>query len=234
MALGYLARYTIPRTSGLAADDCINTFAYFYTGVGTPDNTAFAGLRGAIVDFYDQLNPPSTGDSPSQYLSTVLVRDTSHRFDVFEIPDTPGPLGSPVYSSNAGPFVQTVAGSDNLPSEVSVCLSFNASLVGVLEESGTTRPRARRRGRIYLGPLRDVVTEVNNEPHPPPALLNCLRENAADYLAAGAFAHDFNWGVWSREDWAIREVAAVSTDDAFDTQRRRGNAPTARTTLALT
>jgi hypothetical protein len=39
--------------------------------------------------------------------------------------------------------------------------------------------------------------------------------------------------VWSRKDAQVRPVAAVSIDNAFDIQRRRGEEPTLRTRTAL-
>ena len=87
--------------------------------------------------------------------------------------------------------------------------------------------RPRKRGRIYLGPLRaDTGTTVGNVIRPSTA----IRTNVA---GAGATLIDLSgvvrWGVLSQADEVIWQIDHGFIDDAFDTQRRRGEDPTART-----
>lgn len=234
MAIGYLARVTLHQTSGLPEDDIVQDYAYTFPS-GTPANADFSALRGHIVDFLatDATGPTS---APSKWMSGIVDRTTSAQFDVYAVPDTVGNLGSPVYSSSFGPLSALVGTASNLPSECAVVLSYNADLTGVLEESGTTRPRARRRGRLYVGPLNQRVIDASDPtaiPRPTANFLTALRVGAKDYLFDAAALDGWEWAVWSRADWTMRDVVAVSTDDAFDTIRSRGEDATARTSLVL-
>ena len=149
------------------------------------------------------------------------------RNDLYKL-DTPtklagGALGSPFASFNW--TMPTAAGSQDLPAEVAVCASFRASYAGLAEESGSTRPRARRRGRVYLGPVMTNILGVTagethvgaSFPTVVVAAMEALRTDTAT-----------SWGVWSRADAATSPVVAEWCDDAFDTIRKRGPKATTR------
>lgn len=236
MAIGYMARVTWNPISGLAEDAAVMDFTYRWLGAGSPTNNDFSDLRIAIGNFF------ALGDGVGQtlelaaYFSGELVRtSTALMIEMYAIPDTVGTLGSPVYFGNYGPLPAAAAGQHNMPGEVALALSINADLSGVLEEVGTTRPRARRRGRTYLGPFNTAgqPTSSTSPSRPPAQLRSDVLAAATAHLDNEAAAESWGPGIWSRKDWAVRAGVQYSIDDAWDTMRSRGVAPTVRTTAAI-
>jgi hypothetical protein len=121
-----------------------------------------------------------------------------------------------------------------LPNEVALCLSYQA--VAISGES-----QARRRGRIFFGPLCNTANTLSatGECRPSAALVTALC-GAATLLAtpAATAAGDLvHWAVYSPTtdltetiDDAFQDVDNGWVDNSFDTQRRRGRDATARTT----
>jgi hypothetical protein len=103
------------------------------------------------------------------------------------------------------------------PGEVAVCLSYAAN-----DDPGLVGPR--RRGRIYIGPIA-----YNWVQDPRPGLT--LRQNLLAFgqaLAAVGTASNTTWVMYSRTDLVTAKIESIWVDDAWDTQRRRGLAPTVR------
>jgi hypothetical protein len=104
-----------------------------------------------------------------------------------------------------------------------VCLSFKA------QPNPPINP-ARRRGRIYIGPLTtEVVTAAVTGDARPQALLLTTLTQAGKRLADRL---EFEWSVYSRSSGIVAPIAELWADNAFDTQRRRGAKATSRVTLA--
>jgi hypothetical protein len=108
-----------------------------------------------------------------------------------------------------------VGGSDSGPQEVALCLSFY---------SGRNLPR--RRGRLYFGPYFSGGMAGRPSSSQQTALLNI----ATDLAALGGA--DVAWVIYSPTDNQYRGVTNAWVDNAWDTQRSRGLAPTARQTRA--
>jgi hypothetical protein len=108
-----------------------------------------------------------------------------------------------------------------------LCLSFQAVKV-----SGQTQ--ARRRGRVYIGGLGIVTTAgtTNSFPVPTGQVVTNL-VNAAQNLGNDAPDANWSWVVYSRANDIVVNVDNGWVDNAFDTQRRRGNAPSQRETFEL-
>lgn len=129
------------------------------------------------------------------------------------------PAGSPVAVDTL--TLTSAAPSSPLPEELAVALSYHADFTGAVEESGLTRPRARRRGRIYTGPYSTVSVDANADVQS--TLLNALLGAAIHLNSASPTV----WRVWSRKDAAMRPVIGGFVDNGWDVQRRRGpKAPT--------
>lgn len=124
------------------------------------------------------------------------------------------------------------------PEQVAVCLSFNADLTGVSEESGLTRPRSRRRGRIFLGPLNQTTQQAPS---------GMYKARVADAFAEAVLdAYDTAHAAWvddpdaprhviySRADGIARQVNRLRLDESFDTMRRRKVAASSRFTRSIT
>lgn len=108
--------------------------------------------------------------------------------------------------------------------EVALCLSFKGE---------GTSPRAK--GRIYAGPFESSALVAR----PSSTVRNALIAAATAF--AGIGGPDIDWCVFSPTTYtatqsygdAFKPVQAAWVDDAWDTQRSRGLAPSARTNLAL-
>lgn len=209
--------------SGIQRDFVQNSFVFQSVGSDPIDLGVDAML--SLQTFYTSIGP---------WLSPVLQRvNQVHELLVYDIAGELAAAGSGIGSPIDGvvfaiPAANTTVG---LPGEVAVCLSYRAEIAGAPVEGpgGTTRPRSRRTGRVYLGPLctQALAEAPPDATRPAPSMRN-------DFLAAGADLRDnadHFWCVWSRVDNQLRAVQEVWVDNAFDTQRRRGTAPTSRVTL---
>lgn len=111
-----------------------------------------------------------------------------------------------------------------MPREVALCLSFQG-----LRIPGT--PQARRRGRIYLGPL---LSSLNSSGRPLGTSVTTILQEAEDFAQdIQAIDPSYSWAVWSTLDGTAVPLHDLWIDDAFDTQRSRGVAVTSRQTLEL-
>lgn len=108
-----------------------------------------------------------------------------------------------------------------LPSEVALCLSFQG-----VRTSGSSQ--ARRRGRIYLGPLD--ITNVDTNGRPNATAISAAVTMGGLILADSVASADYTWCVYSTVDDDLVNVTNGWVDNSYDTQRRRGLAPSVRTT----
>lgn len=99
-------------------------------------------------------------------------------------------------------------------------LSFQADKVSGL-------PQARRRGRVYFGPLGGAA-EASGRPGT--TLLSAVVAFGAALLSESNLA-DWTWVVYSTVNNGGAPVTNGWVDNSFDTQRRRGLEWTARTTF---
>jgi len=111
--------------------------------------------------------------------------------------------------------------TSTLPQEVACCLSFQA-----LPISGI--PQARRRNRVYLGPI-SANAAANSTGRPSATFLGVLDTAATALLAASTADTEYAWVTWSATASMAAAVNNGWIDDAFDTVRSRGIAPTSRT-----
>jgi hypothetical protein len=128
----------------------------------------------------------------------------------------------------------TTAVGNCLPTECAICLSYEGAPV-----SGQVQ--ARRRGRIYLGPLIQNNTTTSAGRVIVSAATTTAITNAATALAGISGPPDAFWSVFSPtlagpEPWSAGTLSSAMTqatrgwvDNALDTQRRRGSDPTLRT-----
>lgn len=221
-----LVRAIMENVTGLPEDRVMNDFA-FATGPTAPSGTDIVNAVDAVDHFY-RTTGGGTGDTVSEYISGAINRSATHTIEVYSI--TALGLGSPIYTTNwLGPVAVNTL--DNQVAEVAAVLSFHSDLTGVAEEApGGTRPRARRRGRVYIGPLTlTAVDYATPNPRLSAAMTAVLRE-AGSRLISESSADAIPWSVWSRADEILRPVVGGWTDNAPDTQRRRGVSSTIRAT----
>ena len=234
----YLLVATLPHLDGYARDD-VKISAAFTDTADTP-NTALAMFR----DFFTVLPAGATykvgdhiGGSRSRAANACYIQafDISGKLDGT-------PHGSAIATQTF--TLPTPISTIGLPTEVAACIQLRganyASLaeVGGIESiptpmsaqemgapvthTGRVRPRARRRGRMYVGPLSTSAVD-STDSDKRPRLEATFRATLG--LAAKGLATTngtCKLGVWSRRDEVIANVEQVLVDDAFDTQRRRG------------
>jgi len=206
--------------TGLPEDVITNT--WFFDGSGDlvdPDNPAGAVANAAIGELDDFYQAVAGGFSSNLedlwYWTAYDMSDPMPR-----TPCADGTFAAPV---------SQVQGAD-LPSEIAVCLSFHGEYI-----SG--QKKARRRGRIFLGPLAQSSMEiVGNIPRVKATYRTTIANAANDLRASNEVVQ--SWAVYSPTtdltselDEATNDVVGGWVDNAFDVQRSRGQAPSARTTF---
>lgn len=212
---------TLNRRTGLPEDRVVNGF-HFANAIANVDATAADGLMDAVEIFYAAIDQ-------------LLGRQLSGTGTIacYDLADATPRV--PVLERNITPLTTAVGG---LVSEIACCLSYQAAPI-----SGT--PQARRRGRVFLGPLASSAwtqSDANDEPRPATAAVNTVLTAAqtmahvtigADLWDHGTFS-DTGYVQGAGDPFAFfAETAEFWIDDAFDVQRRRGVAPGTRTSVSV-
>lgn len=200
-----LIQANMPYATGLPEDVAVNTWAVDTASVGAPSPTQAAAIFDGLQAFYEAVD---------EYFSELLSGAIQYRMYNVDDPEPRTPLA----------IVDDVLpspGGNPLPEEVALVLSFRGTLV-----SGTSP--ARRRGRIYLGPLAvTTLDELDGHAVPNAAMVAAVSAAGAAFgssMLAEGMAHC----VWSRADDTFYPVQFYAVDNAWDTQRRRGVRPTFR------
>jgi hypothetical protein len=212
--------------SGLPEDRFVNDIWFDSTSISLSDADADT-FRDAWALFFNDV----ITDTLADFMSDQIDRSADACVINFYDGLTPGPPEKiRTWTLNAIGAVQS------LPNEVAYCLSFAASTAGVAETAAnpspppaTIRPASRRRGRIYLGPLNVGVLGTESGDVKPHADFQARVGAGAGAFAGTLFLSSIPWVVYSKADDFFRDVSQVWTDDAFDTQRRRGMKPSAKT-----
>lgn len=208
--MAHNVQITLPSTTGLAKDAVVNS--WWVLGGAKGDGPANA-LLVAFQGFYSTVGPWINGSVSRAQLTNFKVTsetDPKPRLPWAEADaiSLPAPNGA------------------QLPREVAICTSFRGEYL-----SGTVN--ARRRGRVYIGPLTDDSMTAQATPGETfkSAIVTATRELAEELqeYAGGAYA----LGVYSRVNDGISQVVAGWVDNEFDTQRRRGLAATSRNVWSL-
>lgn len=150
------------------------------------------------------------------YLSPVLT--TELQVKLFNL-DDPEPR-NPFEPGWGFPIVHA-ANSTGLPEEIAACMSLHAALPHT----------ARRRGRLYLGPLADTTLTKGADSTPAevnPTFRTAVQGAANTMISSNASTP---WVIYSQADGIARNVTGGWIDTAWDIQRRRGILPRGRTTF---
>jgi hypothetical protein len=196
------AQCVFPSDSGLPEDFSVNTFHF-------SDPNPYSSASGISViqrlsTFYNAI---------SSKLSNTINQDAAF-CKIYALEDAiPRP---PRENGSLG--ISTVGGS-SYPREVACVLSFQA-----LQIAG--QPQARRRNRVFLGPLVAEGTNGDGEVRPTGDMQSFFLQAAS--VLRGNVQFGIKWVVRSETTGAIADVNNGWVDNAFDTQRRRGAAPTVR------
>ena len=245
----------LPHVSGEAADEVVNTLTFQFTGSGTPSDDDRLHLEYMLSWFF---NRPVVGDSDlagmgqlSNYIGGQISRSDPVVVKHWDLPSSRAALGNPIRTSNWMGLGAPASGYVSLPREVACCVSFRGSYGTRLEDlpfapagpAGDQHPRARVRGRIYVGPLITAVMDrTANTPGTQridPDFCSLLANLGAEYLGStgsdpdGNPVADIPWRhvVFSQTEWAATDVNRYDVDDAFDVQRRRGESAGSKQTV---
>lgn len=202
------AQVRLKATSGLAEDDVINTWHYEDTSASPSTNST--AVRAAFTTFYQAIDT---------YLSDYLSNATNAcETELYNLDDP-----TPRQPFGFGSFTLTPSTAVRLPPEISCCLSFRGDYT-----SGT--PNARRRGRVYIGPL---IGTTNNDGTFDTGFITALLNNGeilADTINALSGA---SFGIWSPTGSVFTPATRMWVDNGVDIQRRRGQAATSRVEVAI-
>lgn len=199
------AQVVIPAVSNVSEDTCVNTFHFFC------DDTSegvINSVQTAIVAFYEDLDAWK-GNGANWAASRIKWYDLSD----------PEPR-VPFENELAG--ISSTSASTNAARELCVCVSFAGDY-----ESGTSA--ARRRGRIYFGPL--TSTAVGSDGRIASTLVTAAVTAGSGLLTTSGLASEWSWGVYSPTANALYTVTNGWVDNEIDIQRRRGTRATVRTTF---
>jgi len=197
---------TIPHVSGLAEDAVVNGF-YFRDDSGIFPITDYDNVRDMLKDFYTVVAPDAS-QKVCQYFQENYGGNVAVRMYNTEDPEP----RYPVYES--GFTMPRATGTTPMPSEVAAVMSF-----GRLPDAGT--PAARRRNRVYLGPLNTTVMNPSNGLFDVDFVDNVVLAGQELWLASQA-SSNWTWVGFSGADNESFDLQWVAMDDAADTQRRRG------------
>lgn len=212
------AQVTIPRVTGVPEDAFTNTWYFDGDDLGGP--IADGGYHDTVMtllgNFYHAIDQFLCGMAGT--VATVKIYDMRDP--------------EPRIPERIDTIALTLGTGDWMPAEVALCLSFQAA-----GASGVNQ--ARRRGRVYLGPIDHDATYTQNlgDVRPTSTCRDAIAA-AAGALRDGAdttFGSHVSWAVYSPTldvvgtiDDAFNDVDNGWVDNSFDTQRRRGSAPSLR------
>ena len=204
----YHAQTTLLTQDGNSENYQSNGFAIGQ--IGTLDLTDANTWAGYIKAFYDDVASVGALKGLSQNGHLVKIYDvagTAPNYPLFEIN-----------------FDLASAPADtDLPQELALCVSYYAA-------QATTIARGRRRGRIYVS---GWVEGSNTDGRPNSTAINGLLDAYTDYVTSTNTLDSLTAGIWSRSNGTVYKIDTVWVDNEWDTQRRRGNKPTSRTTWLL-
>lgn len=201
-----MARIILHTADQVPANYVQNQIA-FTSGSEDPDIDA---VMSALDSFYTALG--------SGYFSNKIA-GTGHEVKFYEMPGlTPNyPFEERTFDLNSAPT------GDSLPQEVALVLSFQGS-----RSAGF--PMARRRGRIYVGPLKSTTS---TDGRPTSGVISGLVTAAEEFGDDIKAIPGHQWCVWSTVDADMVPIVSGWVDNAWDTQRRRGVTATSRTTFTV-
>lgn len=199
----------------------MNVWHFQSQGVG---GVAAAATRtfGLLQTFYQTID----------FAFATFCADTI-RCDIYDLSDA-----EPRVPIDSDTIDWTPATGGAFPAEVAMCLSYRGELL-----SGTNP--ARRRGRIYLGPLDDGTGVTGNDVTVDEGARNTIIGAAQD-MAESGFTGDAFWVVFSptlagTPPWDVGTLEDASTrvlagyiDNAFDTMRSRGSRASVRSSWSTT
>lgn len=200
----------------LPEDQFVNTFHFAEFGT-TQSGEYEQDCADAVGAFYvDVVSGETMGSFLSPYVKRVFVTK-SYNLSIPEGTRVPTITG----------WTLPAGATEGMPEEVAICCT--------LEGAPPVTPR--RRGRIYIGPLTNYTFTRESATTTLPCRPNfstssSVGQQLINRCAILASKHALGWSIRSvtpTENFV--KIVGGYVDNAFDTQRRRGPDPTARTTF---
>lgn len=215
---------------GVSANSCVNTWNF--AGVPTSLNV----LADSLHAFYNT-QPAGQVYPLAAYLSQVVQQSAGMTIKLYDnsLVLAGGNMGSPVYEETYSLANPQAAGTP-LPTDVAAVLTLEGTgRAEAAVEVGATRPKQRRTGRVYLGPLNVGACQLEPATNDcrPHEVFRSVTFAALANLRDAAVANGVALGVWSRSNATVYSLEAASMDDAFDhvSSRKRGQTTRTRVTL---
>jgi hypothetical protein len=225
------ATVKLGRKSGIAADEVVNVLHFATTlPVGTRPGV-IDDIKDAVAGFYNVIG--------AQLGKSISRTALAHTIEFRTIAEGGPGAGDDTESVmiDAIPFTISTAafGSTvDLPGEVCSALSFvGFGASAVPEESGSTRPRARHRGRMFIGPLTDnccVQDADTGRVSMSLIIAESIVDAYATYINSISELSSTSHVVYSPSNGFSYAVVQAWMDDGFDIIRSRGEAAIARFT----
>lgn len=157
------------------------------------------------------------------YLSSEFPRGATPVIETYDITAhlNGSPTGSPM-RIDAGYLETPMAGGSDLHPALVGVLAYRRVYGTDPEVSGATRPRARDRGRVHIGPLRSASMADGTG--------KAALQFQTDLLGAGIdlavtknldSANQFDWRQWSRMNASVGKISFVATQYGLGVDRRR-------------
>jgi hypothetical protein len=225
--------------------DPINDTASWSFEFESDTATDFSNISAVITACQNFVTTAGTGGAASIgfYLSASVDRATNHAaVTVYDITGhlDGSPHGSPVAMQNF--TIPVGSGSAQaFPEGCAAALSFRGDYGTDVEFGGSppgrTRPRARDRNRVYIGPLSSVCAQKDATT----GRCEWSSTFVTDALAAlfslsgthTAGGDAWNFRVWSKKDAALKLPTESWMDNRVDYQRRRSDEGGVRVYRAL-
>lgn len=221
-----LAVVKLGKKSGILADRPTMDFAF---SVADPLLAGLTLTEAALEAFFKDVT--TSGFALQTFLSPSL--NTGAATSEISWYDLTGHLDGS--RRGAGPIqtntwnLTSVGADPALPDQVACALSIHSDY-GTDPEFGVgTRPRARDRGRVFIGPLAGANTVDDALPSHEPMWGASFRDTLAAAATRLLFVN-VGWSVWSRRDAALKPVTGGWIDNRPDVQRRRAQLASSRTT----
>lgn len=198
------AMVVIPKDTNISADAATNNWSFT---TGATDGATLSAIVDTLGQFYVAIHT----------IFSNKVAEGGLRCKIYNLGD---PVPRPPLIDTLMPSLGA-AQATILPPELAICLSFQGARVAGV-------PQARRRGRVYLGPLGSTVYSAAEELSS--ATLTLITGAAGALLSRSQASGLYEWVVVSGIGEPIGSAPVTNgwVDNAFDVQRRRGIAPSAR------
>lgn len=210
MSTIYRVQVMIPRNTNLPEDVVVNTFHFVRNGTA----------EGAFLDEVDNLIEAAYTEWRNVLGNNAVLTGLTWKYYDLSDPEPRAPV------STRGTTAITNPTDDPLPSECAAVVTWKAAAV-----SGV--PSGRLQGRTYIGPLDRSTQSASDRDRLDSSAYNALALGAEALITSTVLDFDEGLAVYSRADDAARLVTNGWVDNAYDTQRRRGKAPTARLVFPL-